>query len=75
MKERILGQLYGIWTSDKDSEPYLKRIRTDINKPEEEIREAAGKALNYIIHDYTSFRVETIDSFFQSVLRNLTREL
>ncbi|KAA6311793.1 ATP-dependent helicase/nuclease subunit A, partial [termite gut metagenome] len=21
MKERILGQLYGIWTSDKDSEP------------------------------------------------------
>ncbi|KAA6323782.1 ATP-dependent helicase/nuclease subunit A [termite gut metagenome] len=75
MKERILGQLYGIWMGDKDSEPYLDRIRGDINKSKEEIREAAGKALNNIIHDYTSFRVETIDSFFQSVLRNLTREL
>ncbi|KAA6347384.1 ATP-dependent helicase/nuclease subunit A [termite gut metagenome] len=76
MKERILGQLYGIWTGDKDSEPYLNRIREDLNQiPEEEIRRIAGIALGYIIHDYTAFRVETIDSFFQSVLRNLTREL
>ncbi|KAA6334581.1 ATP-dependent helicase/nuclease subunit A [termite gut metagenome] len=75
MKERILGQLYGIWTNDKDSEPYLTSIRENLNKSEKEIREAAGEALGYIIHDYASFRVETIDSFFQSVLRNLTREL
>lgn len=31
--------------------------------------------MNYIIHDYSHFRVETIDSFFQSVIRNLAREL
>lgn len=28
-----------------------------------------------IIHDYSRFRIETIDSFFQSVMRNLAREL
>ncbi|KAA6304985.1 hypothetical protein EZS27_043365, partial [termite gut metagenome] len=50
-------------------------IRENLNKSEKEVREAAGKALGHIIHDYASFRVETIDSFFQSVLRNLTREL
>ena len=44
-------------------------------REEKDIRESAGKALNLIIHDYSRFRVETIDSFFQSVMRNLSREL
>ncbi|KAA6336303.1 RecBCD enzyme subunit RecB [termite gut metagenome] len=75
MKERILSQLYGIWTNDKESTPYLNRISEEVNKPKEEISQAAGQALKYIINDYSSFRVETIDTFFQSILRNLTREL
>ena len=28
-----------------------------------------------MLHDHGRFRVETIDSFFQSVMRNLAREL
>jgi hypothetical protein len=28
-----------------------------------------------LLHNYNYFRVETIDTFFQSVLRNLAREL
>ena len=40
-----------------------------------EIRRRAGMALQYMLHDYSRFRVETIDSFFQSVMRNLAREL
>lgn len=75
MKERILGQLLGIWTNDKASSPYLSKLIEELHMPEERIREAAGKALNLIIHDYSRFRVETIDSFFQSVMRNLSREL
>lgn len=39
------------------------------------IRQQAGKALTAILHDYSHFRVETIDSFFQSILRNMAREL
>lgn len=75
MKERILSQLYGIWTVDKDSDAYLKRIIDETGKPEADVRQAAGVALTYMLHDYSRFRVETIDSFFQSVMRNLAREL
>ena len=32
MKERILSQLYGIWTEDKESEPYLKRVIEEIGR-------------------------------------------
>ena len=85
MKERILQQLYGIWQADPASDAYLKRIEEDLahhhqtgmSKPctTSELRQRAGMALQYILHDYSRFRVETIDSFFQSVMRNLAREL
>ena len=75
MKERILSQLYGIQIGDKDSQAYLDRIKKETGRTEQEIREAAGVALGYMLHDYSRFRVETIDSFFQSVMRNLAREL
>ena len=75
MKERILGQLYGIWKNDPDSNSYVDSLIKATHKSEDEIRKAAGIALNYMLHDYSRFRVETIDSFFQSVMRNLAREL
>lgn len=53
MKERILQQLYGIWVSDPASEPYLNRIREDLqrkNLSEDDIRLAAGTALQYMLH-------------------------
>lgn len=78
MKERILTQLYGIWKEDPTSDAYLKRIKEDLNPsspPDKELRQRAGMALQYMLHDYSRFRVETIDSFFQSVMRNLAREL
>ena len=75
MKERILSQLYGIATALKSSDGYLNEIIKATGKPVEEIRKAAGCALRNIIHDYSRFRIETIDSFFQSVMRNLAREL
>ena len=75
MKERILGQLNGICTSDPDSGPYLNKLKEELQLSEEEIRSKAEQALTLMIHDYSRFRVETIDSFFQSVMRNLAREL
>jgi ATP-dependent exoDNAse (exonuclease V) beta subunit len=78
MKERILGQLHGISCADPASDAYFQRIRADL-KPkgmsETAIRTAAATALQYMLHDYSRFRVETIDSFYQSVMRNLAREL
>ena len=75
MKERILSQLYGIREGDSDSTAYLNEVMKKTGKSEEEVRKGAGLALDYMLHDYSRFRVETIDSFFQSVMRNLAREL
>lgn len=75
MKERILSQLYGISQNDPGSDVYLNRIQEDTGLAKEDIRQRATEALTNMIHDYSRFRVETIDSFFQSVMRNLAREL
>lgn len=42
---------------------------------EDVVRKHAALALSLMIHDYHRFRVETIDSFFQSVLRELAHDL
>ena len=75
MKMRILSQLYGISNGLPDSDNYLQRIMELTGLPAQTISKNAGIALHYLLHNYNYFRVETIDSFFQSVLRNLAREL
>lgn len=75
MKLRILSQLYGIWKLLPESGSYIKCVCDSLNISDKQASQRAKVALNYIIHNYHYFRVETIDSFFQSVLRNLAREL
>ena len=75
MKERIMSQLYGIWKGLPDSNDYLKKVTEELNMGSEEVRRRAGIALAHLIHDFDRFRVETIDKFFQRVLRNLSHEL
>lgn len=80
MKDRILEQLYGVGKGLKDSQGYLNALQKSLRKDgiemsDDEIRHRCRLALRYILHDYSRFRIETIDSFFQSVLRNLAREL
>ena len=75
MKLRILSQLYGIWKLLPDSKSYIDKIKADLDVTEGFMSERAGIALKNIVHNYSYFRIETIDSFFQSVLRNLAREL
>ena len=75
MKMRILSQLYGISRQLPDSEKYLKVICEKTGMQEAVVCERAGIALSLLLHHYNYFRVETIDTFFQGVLRNLAREL
>jgi len=75
MKMRILSQLYGIWQGLDESADYAERVCLDLGVSREQAAERAGKALTLLLHDYSRFRVETIDAFFQTVLRNLAREL
>ena len=75
MKMRILSQLYGIAHQLPDSEGYLKAIEERTGYKPQLISERAATALTNLLHNYNYFRVETIDTFFQSVLRNMAREL
>ena len=75
MKMRILSQLYGIWKQLPDSSDYLEAIHQKTGFEPRLISERAGIALANLLHNYNYFRVETIDTFFQSVLRNMAREL
>ena len=75
MKNRILGKLYALANDTPDGAPYLEEVRLRTQLPDAVIRQRASEALTLLIHDYSHFRVETIDSFFQSILRALAREL
>ena len=77
MKQRILSQLYGIGHGLEESASYLEKVKEFLPDKftESTIKENALKALNLILNDYSHFRIETIDSFFQRVLRGLAREL
>ena len=75
MKLRILSQLYGIWKLLPSSKGYLEKVTTELDITPEYASQQAGTALSNLLHNYNYFRVETIDTFFQAVLRNLAREL
>lgn len=75
MKTRILSQLYGIWKQLPDSQGYSEKVCSQLQVTPEYAAAQAGIALNNLLHNYSYFRIETIDSFFQSILRNLAREL
>ena len=75
MKKRILSQLYGISKQLPDSEDYMQKIASETYLSRQIISQRAGEALSLLLHNYNYFHVETIDTFFQSVLRNLAREL
>ena len=75
MKMRILSQLYGLWKQLPDSQTYMNCVCEELQAEPAFVSRQAGQALTNLLHNYNYFRVETIDTFFQSVLRNLAREL
>ena len=75
MKMRIISQLYGIWKKLPASNRYLEKVQEKTVLSPDVISKRAGIALKNLLHNYNYFRVETIDTFFQRVLRNMAREL
>lgn len=73
MKDRILEKLYGL-SRGLDAN-FLKDVKEITDLSEQEIQRKSTEMLCYIMNDFDHFRVETIDSFFQSLLTNLAFEL
>lgn len=72
MKERILGQLSRLAKGDPSA--YLPALISGTGKPEGQIRSDARYILQALLNDYSRFQVNTIDSFFQKILRAFARE-
>lgn len=80
MKDRIVTKLHGLACADGTADDYMKQLldrfkQEGKNFTRDYISAQARLALDHIIHDYSHFRIETIDAFFQSVVRQLAREL
>lgn len=75
MKHRIVSKLYGLANNLPSSNDYVGRIKDDLGLEERVIRDRAKEALHNLLHNYNYFRVQTIDAFFQSVLRNMAKEI
>ena len=74
MKDRILKELDILSRTPEKSDYYADFLR-DFSCTAADLQEAARKILRRILHDYGSFSVSTIDSFFQLVLRAFSREI
>ena len=79
MKERVLDDLWALSQGRVDNKTdHLRQAlarEMGASWTADKIRQQASLALTLILHDYSYFRIETIDTFFQTVLRNLAREL
>ncbi|MDY2779680.1 MAG: UvrD-helicase domain-containing protein, partial [Alloprevotella sp.] len=75
MKTRILAELWNLahGEPDRDFVEKLKELLPGVS--DDQIKSRAARALGELIHNYEDFHIETIDSFFQSVLASLAREL
>ncbi|MBN1118414.1 MAG: UvrD-helicase domain-containing protein [Bacteroidales bacterium] len=73
MKKRILDELH-LLASGKESD-HLEELVKVTGKGESEIRKKCFNILQYILHGYSWFKIETIDTFFQGVIRSFLREL
>ena len=74
MKERIIKELDALARPGAHSD-YLVGFISQTGLTETQVRTLARQALTELLFDYSNFNVSTIDSFFQTILRNFAREL
>lgn len=72
MKTRIISTLIQIANGDKKSTEYQKLQE---RYPNHDLESQAKKTLENILHHYSNFHIQTIDAFFQKVVRAFAREL
>ncbi|MDA3882089.1 MAG: UvrD-helicase domain-containing protein [Bacteroidales bacterium] len=72
MKHRIVSSLYDL--SQHNNSPYTDFLMQENDMSQQEIQAHARVVLYEILHNYSFFFIETIDSFFQRILRNFTKE-
>ena len=80
MKERILSWLGNFTDEDYAQNADLKNIQTNfenegVNITLEELHERSKKLLDYILHNYSTLNISTIDKFNSRLVRSFSYEL
>jgi ATP-dependent exoDNAse (exonuclease V) beta subunit len=73
MKKRILTELSAL-ADGKDSD-FKQGLLERFKLTDEKLKETAGEILGRILQNYSRFYIETIDKFFQRVIRSFAREI
>lgn len=73
MKARLLTELHAL--SKGEPSGHLETIRATTSFSDEKISRQATIALRGILHRYSDLQITTLDSFFQSIIRQLVYEL
>lgn len=73
MKSRIVFELAKL--ANGGSSNYADKICSTYKLNREELKQNAKSLLERILHDYSSFSISTIDSFFQKILRTFAHDL
>jgi ATP-dependent exoDNAse (exonuclease V) beta subunit len=75
MTDRIIKELSILAKITDDKSAHLDYLKEVYSATDEEVAQAAYRALSDLLFNFSSFNVSTIDSFFQNILRIFTREL
>ncbi|MDO4695560.1 exodeoxyribonuclease V subunit beta [Porphyromonas sp.] len=73
MKQRILSELYKISLGEKGS--IYDLIKENSALRDDELTRKARIILKNVLEDYSAFKVQTIDSFFQEIVRSFAMEM
>ena len=74
MRRRILEKLFELGNPAIKNPDYLKELMQETEWLEKKIRERAQFILRLLLHDFSRFSVNTIDSFFQQIIRAFARD-
>ena len=77
MKERVLISLKEFSNSknNKKPSPLFIKVKKKLNFSNEEINRKAKERLNKILHDFSFFQIDTLDSFNHHIIRSFANDL
>ncbi len=75
LKKRLIEVLFESISDDKKFQDNKEKYFKDYPIKDEEIKYRCKKALIHILHHYTDLSLQTLDSFFNRVLKGFAKEL
>ncbi|MFO8001226.1 MAG: UvrD-helicase domain-containing protein [Marinilabilia sp.] len=75
MRQRILRKLFELASPPEGEIPdYMEELKSEMAFTDSQVRQRAGLILRLLLHDFSRFSVNTIDSFFQQIIRAFARD-